>query len=94
MFEGKLPGYLHLGDVGDSARVFINGKDAGTVIAPPYVFDVSGMAREGRNEVRIHVRPSGVRQRQTKKKNLGDLVSPSAYPCLPPSGILGPAVWI
>lgn len=46
---------LDLGNVGCIARVFINGKDAGLAWKAPYKLDVTGMMREGENELEIHV---------------------------------------
>lgn len=47
--------YLHLGDVRESARVFLNGKEAGVVWAAPFEIDLSGLLLAGKNELRIEV---------------------------------------
>lgn len=47
--------YLHLGDVRESARVFLNGKETGVVWAAPYDIDLSGLLLAGKNELRIEV---------------------------------------
>jgi hypothetical protein len=41
--------------VREAAEVFVNGKRAGTVWHPPYEVDVTGLLREGSNELRIVV---------------------------------------
>ena len=47
--------YLHLGDVRESARLFLNGKEAGVVWAAPFEIDLSGLLLAGKNELRIEV---------------------------------------
>ena len=46
---------LQLGSVGESARVFINGKDAGIVWAHPFTVEVGALLQNGDNKVRIEV---------------------------------------
>ncbi|NGM73421.1 glycosyl hydrolase [Sphingobacterium sp. SGL-16] len=46
---------LKLGAVGESARVIINGKDAGIVWSHPYHIEVSDFLQSGKNTVRIEV---------------------------------------
>ncbi len=46
---------LHLGAVGESARVWVNGKDAGIVWANPFVVEIGELLRDGKNEIRIEV---------------------------------------
>ena len=46
---------LELGDLRESARVYVNGKFAGTVWAAPFVIDLPGMLHAGDNELRIEV---------------------------------------
>lgn len=41
--------------VRDAAVVFVNGKRAGSVFAPPYRLDLSGSLKEGENRLRIEV---------------------------------------
>ncbi len=41
--------------VRDAAVVFVNGKRAGSVFAPPYRLDLSGWLKEGENRLRIEV---------------------------------------
>ncbi|MCL2104257.1 MAG: hypothetical protein FWH21_04280 [Kiritimatiellaeota bacterium] len=40
---------------GASARVFVNGNDAGFTISAPWVTDVSQFVKAGRNEVTVHI---------------------------------------
>lgn len=46
---------LVLGDLAESAQVWINGKDAGFIWSVPYHLDISKHLRRGRNTVRIEV---------------------------------------
>ncbi|MCI9449301.1 MAG: glycosyl transferase family 2 [Clostridiales bacterium] len=46
---------LDLGEVGESAELFINGKKVGDRIAPPYKFDVTGFLRDGENDFTVVV---------------------------------------
>lgn len=43
------------GPVRDSAVVYVNGKRAGAVFAPPYRLDLKGFLKEGSNRLRIEV---------------------------------------
>lgn len=55
--EQKLAeGYrLDLGDVRESARVYVNGTFAGVLIAHPFTLDISDLVAEGENELKIEV---------------------------------------
>ena len=44
---------LSLGEVYETAQVFVNGIEAGVRIAPPYVFEVGRALRPGRNRLEI-----------------------------------------
>ncbi|MFC1766300.1 glycosyl hydrolase [Planctomycetota bacterium] len=46
---------LDLGKVGDIAEAWCNGKQVGTRWAPPFVFDLSDVAKKGANELEIKV---------------------------------------
>lgn len=46
---------LDLGDVRESARVRINGVDAGTLFAVPYRLDVTHLLRSGKNVIEVDV---------------------------------------
>lgn len=46
---------LDLGEVGDIAQVFVNGREAGIVWKAPYRLDVTVYWRSGRNEVEVRV---------------------------------------
>lgn len=46
---------LDLGRVGQSARLFVNGKDMGVRFTAPYVFDVTEAIVDGENEVEVIV---------------------------------------
>ena len=46
---------LDLGDVRESARVYVNGQFIGCAWAVPYVLDCRDALRKGKNEIRIEV---------------------------------------
>lgn len=46
---------IHLGDVRESARVWLNGQFLGCAWAVPYILDGGTATRKGRNELRIEV---------------------------------------
>lgn len=46
---------LDLGTVYETAEVFVNGTSAGVRVCAPYQFDLSGLLKQGANELRIEV---------------------------------------
>jgi len=46
---------LDLGEASVIARVFVNGKDAGTVWTSPWEIDIGNLAIEGENDLKIHL---------------------------------------
>ncbi len=95
---------LDLGDVRESARIRINGKPAGMVIAHPFRLDVTDFLIEGANTIEIEVtnlsanRIRDLDQRNVGWKNFHDInlvdhqykkFDASAWPIVP-SGLLGP----
>lgn len=46
---------LDLGTVYETAEVFVNGTSAGVRICAPYRYDLSGLLKQGSNEIRIEV---------------------------------------
>ncbi len=77
----SLPRFLDLGYVGETAKLTVNGKDCGTLIAEPYCFDVEDAVKQGDNRLEIEVVTSPVyRERDAF----------SRYMKILPMGILGP----
>ena len=72
---------LDLGQVGETAEVYLNGKYVGEKIAPPYRFDVSDSLKKGRNELCVIVTNNLAYEQR-------DLCS--KYLVLEPAGLLGP----
>ncbi len=73
-----------MGDVRESARVYVNGKYAGTAWAVPFALDCSGLIKPGHNDLRIEVTNlpanriaaldrQGVEWRKFKEINLVDI---------------------
>ena len=46
---------LDLGDVREIAQVYINGGDAGFKLWKPFSFDLTGLVKEGGNDIEVHV---------------------------------------
>jgi hypothetical protein len=46
---------INLGDVRESARVYLNGEFLGCAWAVPYILDCSNALKKGKNELRIEV---------------------------------------
>lgn len=79
---GDLPPVcIDLGKVGQTVRMTLNGADVGWRIAPPYRFDVSKVARPGKNELELLVA-------NTLGNALADPLS--FYMPIQPTGLLGP----
>lgn len=74
---------LDLGEVYETAEVFVNGRSAGVRLCRPYRFDLSGMLLRGKNELAIEV-----------TNTLGTAVRDvlSHYLAIEPFGVQGPAV--
>ncbi len=75
---------LDLGDVRETAHVYINGKDCGTLFAVPYIIDVTGYVKAGDNKLEVEVAnlpanriaaldKAGVEWRRFKEINVVDL---------------------
>ena len=82
--EAKKHWAIDLGDVRESARVYINGKFIGCAWAAPFILDTDGALHKGRNEIRIEVTnlPAnriadmdrhGVKWRKMKEINVVDI---------------------
>ncbi|MHB8902436.1 MAG: glycosylhydrolase-like jelly roll fold domain-containing protein, partial [Thermoguttaceae bacterium] len=95
---------LDLGEVRESARVWVNGKPAGVVVAHPFRVDLAGLAQAGSNELAIEVTNlSANRIRDLDRRGVDwkkfyeiNLVDQMYQPLdasgwdLEPSGLLGP----
>ena len=78
--EGRI--FLDLGEVYETAQLWVNGQEAGVCINPPYRFEITSLLRQGENTVRIIVC-------NTLAKRLGDNIFDRAM-MQEPSGLLGP----
>jgi len=79
----KKPASIDLGEVFETAEVFINNKSAGVKIAPPYIIDISEYAADGENKIEIKVV-------NTLGPAIRDIFASSrAYE---PAGLLGPVI--
>ena len=59
---GNRSGARLAGPVREAAVVYVNGKRAASVWAPPYEADVSGLLRSGANDLRIEVANTAMNQ--------------------------------
>ena len=82
--EAKAPWSIDLGDVRESARVYINGKYIGCAWAVPYILDCKDALVKGKNTLRIEVTNlpanhiaeldrQGVKWRKMKEINVVDI---------------------
>lgn len=72
---------LDLGEVVSSARVMVNGNDAGTRLAPPFRFDIAPWLRAGTNTVEVRVANTSANYY---------LTTPTTYGGSTVSGLIGP----
>ncbi len=80
--EDAKPGLaLDLGRVGHTARLFVNGKDAGIRVAPPYRFEIGPLLHPGANAIVVETA-------DTLARKIRDRFS--HFLALPPAGLLGP----
>lgn len=49
--------YLDMGVVHSAARLYVNGKDAGSCFCYPYLLNISDQLKEGNNSIEIHLIP-------------------------------------
>lgn len=54
-FSASLPARIDLGDVKESAEVFVNGKSIGIVFMAPYQVQVTALLKPGENQLEIRV---------------------------------------
>ena len=77
----KKPLLLDLGEVGQTAQVFLNGQDLGIRICKPYCWNIGKEVKKGSNTLEIIVA-------NTLVQRIPDPFS--CYMQIPPSGLLGP----
>lgn len=78
--------FLSLGEVYETAEVWINGIHAGTRICPPYSVEATGLLRKGSNSIEIQVT-------NTLAKQFGGNLFDRAM-AQEPSGLVGPVEFI
>ena len=76
---------IDLGEVGQTAHLWLNGADLGTRICRPYRYDLSSALKRGRNELVVEVS-------NTLANALKDWFS--CYLAIPASGLIGPVRWL
>lgn len=79
--EAAIDVLLELGEVYETAEVWLNGEPAGVRICPPYCLEIHGLIKKGTNKLVIEVT-------NTLVKDQHDFLS--AYAQQEPSGLIGP----
>ena len=72
---------IDLGDVGETAQLWVNGIDCGALVSAPFRFNVSKALNDGENEIRVEVMSN------LAYREMDDI---SRTLPLPPTGIVGP----
>jgi hypothetical protein len=97
---------LDLGLVGEVARVYLNGKEAGISLFPPHVLDITHLLKPGENHLVVEVANTWLNRligdlglpldKQLTRSNVANGSDPSKRPwsnyTLPPSGLMGPVL--
>lgn len=76
---------IDLGEVGQTAHLWLNGVDMGMRICKPYRYDLSSALKSGKNRLVIEVS-------NTLANALKDWFS--SYLAIPASGLIGPVRWL
>ena len=88
--------YLDLGKVFFTAKVFINGQNAGTSIWAPYMLDVTDLIHSGENKIEIRVTPTLLNELiglgKSAKKDEKYFLFKGREAQLMPAGLIGPVV--
>ena len=79
---------LEITDAYEGVEVIVNGKSAGVQVVPAYYFDITGLIKQGENEIRIEVSTTLERER-AYSKNQSFMERLQKNKVLPPSGING-----
>jgi hypothetical protein len=94
------PVMLDLGQVGDIAQVFVNGREVGYAWKSPYRVDVARALRPGKNTLEVRVadkwvnRLIGDAQPGAKKITYTTLPTYKASAPLQPAGLIGPVTLV
>lgn len=72
---------LELGQVYETAHVWVNGQESGVRVAPPYRFDIGDLVHTGENTLRIEV----INTLVNRQRDFFSMTMP-----MEPSGLLGP----
>jgi hypothetical protein len=72
---------IDLGQVGQTARMWVNGEYAGIRVAAPYRFEIGGLLRKGENTIVVETADTLARKVRDRF---------SEYLQIPPAGMIGP----
>lgn len=79
-YRGRI--WLDLGEVYETAEVYVNGNRAGVRICPPYRFDITGLVQDGENELKISVCNTFAKEKGNNEFDRGMAQEPT--------GLMGP----
>ncbi len=79
---------LELEDAYEGVEVWVNGKNAGIKIAPPYLFDISKLVKDGTNSLKIEV-ANTLDQKVRSMTDGGGNIFGRGSAMIEPSGIVG-----
>lgn len=79
---------LEITDAYEGVELFINGRSAGVQVVPPYRFDISELAADGENNIRIEVSTTLERERRASL-NQGLLELINRQKKMSPTGLTG-----
>jgi len=82
---GKKPLGIDLGKTDDAVKLILNGEELGIRLTAPYIYDLTGKIREGRNELVIECS-------NTLANTVRDYFS--GYMALPGAGLRGGLCWL
>ena len=74
---------LKLGEVVATCEVTVNGQSAGVLISPPYELDITGLVKDGKNDIEVLVYSTLSNHYQT---------IPTPYRGEPRAGLIGPVL--
>ncbi len=77
--------YIDFGEVYETAKLWINDTLVGSLITPPYKFDIRGLLQKGNNKITLEVSNTPVYKNRDRF---------SVFMPIEPSGLIGPVLLI
>ena len=92
--SGQSYSTLDLGEVYGACRVRLNGHELGSRLSAPYLFDISGVVREGENHLEVEVELSDARHTPKGFEVMMSSLCATVYAALEPGGLFGPVRFV